>query len=85
MDAGVVSTTVSLPGALNPERAWVDTTLEARLEWRVLSRLSLELAGGAMAPLTRDQFAFEPNISSTAYQAPAATAVGSIGALLFFL
>lgn len=85
IDAGALSTTVTgAPQPNNPERAWVDASLEGRLEWWVLSRVSLELEGGLMAPIVRNTFEFEPN-GSLGYRAPAVTGVGSLGVMLSFL
>jgi hypothetical protein len=84
LDAGAVSASTSGPShALQPSRAWADARVEGRLEWRVLGSLSLELEGGLLVPLTRDRFEVAPSLQ-TAYEAPPATGVASVGALVQF-
>jgi hypothetical protein len=84
VDAGEVSaSTTGVTRPTTPSRAWVDMTLEARLEWRPLRMLSLDLEGGVLLPFTRNTFAFEPG-GVFAYEAPAAAGVGTLGATVLF-
>jgi hypothetical protein len=69
---------------LNPRRAWLDLTGEARLEWRVLQNLSIQLDGGFLTPLLRDSFVFEPSSVGKEYEAPAVLGVGSLGVMVLF-
>ena len=86
VDVGAVSAvTVGASHPRNPERAWADASLQGRLEWRVLTRLSLELEGGLLRPIVRDTFVFEPAPVHKAYEAPVVAGVGSIGVMAIFL
>ncbi len=83
-DVGAVSAVTSgAPQPTNPARLWADMSLEGRVEWRILDRVSLDIEGGLMVPIVRDSFVFEPT-GDQAYRAPAATGVGSIGAMVLF-
>jgi hypothetical protein len=84
VDVGEISSTTNALQPFNPSRLWADATVEARIEWRVLTRVSLELQGGPMVPMTRDTFTFAAP-AGTAYRAPAVTGLGSIGLLVLFL
>ncbi len=83
-DLGEISAKTTAPRPRNPDRAWADATLRGRLEWLVLGRVSIELEAGLMVPFVRNAFVFEPVSSPTAYEAPAVTGVGSLGATVFF-
>jgi hypothetical protein len=74
-----------LSGTLNPSRAWLDLTAEARLEWRVLQNLSINVDGGFLVPLVRDSFVFEPSSLGKEYETPEVLGVGSLGIMVLFL
>jgi hypothetical protein len=86
LDAGAITSDVSgLSGTLNPSRAWLDLTAEARLEWRVLQNLSINVDGGFLVPLVRDSFVFEPSSLGKEYETPEVLGVGSLGIMVLFL
>jgi hypothetical protein len=63
-------------------RPWVTTSAHARLEWEPLRRLALDVDLGALAPLYRDSFFFNPNVPI--YQAPPFGFVGRMGVCVLF-
>lgn len=86
VDAGsIAATTTNDPSPRDPVRAWVDGSVVGRLEWRVLSRLSLEATGGIRVPLVRDTFEIKSDASGTSYTAPGIVGTGSLGASVLFL
>jgi hypothetical protein len=63
-------------------RPWIAGSILARVVWAPLAPLSLEADAGAVAPILRDTFVFEPNV--LVYQAPPAALLARIGIGLRF-
>jgi hypothetical protein len=59
-------------------RPWIAPTLSARTQWAVTARARIEVEGGLVVPLIRDQFAFEPP-PSLAHTAPAISGFATVG------
>jgi hypothetical protein len=59
-------------------RPWASIAGSARLEWVAWSPVTLELEAGAMVPLVRDGFHFEPAVP--AYRTPSFMVFGGAGA-----
>lgn len=58
-------------------RAWFAATVHGRLVWAVAPALAIELEGGAILPILRESFFFDPNI--LVYRAPAISGFGRLG------
>lgn len=71
VDAGALEATVIAP---LPARAfsylWLSAGASAKIAWRVLPALSVELAAGARVPLVRSELFFEPDTDAVVYRAP---------------
>jgi hypothetical protein len=64
-------------------RGWLALAGVGRLRWSVLRSLSVDLEGGLRAPLIRDRFMFEPDI--TVYRPPSVSGFVEVGLLVTFL
>jgi hypothetical protein len=58
-------------------RPWIAGCATGRLEWAALQRLSIEAELGAIFPVLRDRFYFDP--ARTIHQVPVISALGAVG------
>ena len=65
--------------SLHALRPWVAAGLAGKVQWRAGRSLFLEVVGGATVPFVRDHFYFEPNATTTVFQAPVVTGFFGIG------
>ena len=83
VDAGLVSAAGELVGESNAlSRPWAAVGATVRFGWTFAAPLTLELEAGAVVPLTRDKFFFQPN--TEIYRFRSAGALGSLGLALRF-
>jgi hypothetical protein len=79
IEAGIVHAAGDLVGtARSASTAWAGLSALARLEWVVVPPISLELQAGALVPLTRKTFYFQP--TSEIYEPPPVAGFGGVGA-----
>ena len=64
-------------------RGWVALSALGRVRWTLVEPFSVEVEGGLRAPLVRDRFIFEPDI--TVYQPPSVSGFLGGGLLVTFL
>jgi hypothetical protein len=64
-------------------RGWLAVAALGRLRWTVVNPLSVEIEGGFRAPLIRDRFIFEPDL--TVYRPPPLSGFADAGLLVTFL
>jgi len=70
-----------IPNPTSRTRPWLATTATGRLVWAAAPVLELELEAGAIFPLYRESFFFEPSVPI--YKAPPAAFVGRFGLALY--
>lgn len=70
------------PNARSDSSAWLEAGVDARLAWRLSSRISLDAAARASAPLLRADFVVNPNYRL--YRPPAFALGAELGASVFF-
>jgi hypothetical protein len=63
-------------------RPWLSAEAVGRLVWGPVRFLAVEIEGGALAPILRESFFFEPGFPI--YEAPAVAFVGRGGAVVRF-
>jgi hypothetical protein len=84
VEAGVLAAQgTAVSHARSPDRAWVATGLDVRLEWIPTPAVHVELGGGVGVPLVRDTFVFEP--APRVYQAPSVYPSAGAGLVAYFL
>ncbi|MBX3186526.1 MAG: hypothetical protein KF819_05905 [Labilithrix sp.] len=71
-----------IPTPRSETRAWVSASAHVRLAWALSAVLALEIEGGALAPMLRESFFFDPNV--LVYRAPAIAGFGRLGAGVSF-
>lgn len=82
LDAGVLNGSgTRTHKAASANALWIAPGLTARLTYRPIAALSLEVGAGATFPLERGKFYFQPNAGQNvvAFHVPPAGAIGSIG------
>jgi hypothetical protein len=81
--AGVLEAeAAAVPVPQSRTRPWLAASAHLRLVWAPVRALAVELEGGAVAPLSRESFFFEPAIP--VYEAPAVAAFGRAGMAVRF-
>jgi hypothetical protein len=75
---GLAASGVGLIPDRSAVRPWLAAGVLANIQARIGRRFFGELTGGARVPLVRDRFYFEPDVSTTVFQAPIVS--GFVGA-----
>lgn len=71
VNAGSLEATVIAPlPARDFSYLWLSAGASVKISWRLLTALSVEMTGGARAPLVRNELFFEPDKSMVVYRAP---------------
>lgn len=83
ISGGVLNAEGTVAGAARQRsRPWSSLSAHGRLSWEPSSTFSLEIEAGAVLPLVRETFFFEPSVP--VYEAPIVAFLGRAGLALHF-